>query len=308
MAKVLVTGAAGFIGTHLVHRLVSGGDRVVALDNLKRGARAKLAEHADAITFVEADIRHFGALRQAAAGCDIVFHLAAQSNVMGAVDDPEYSVTTNVIGTFNVLRAAAEVGARVVFTSSREAYGEPRELPVSEAQPLSAKNPYGASKASGEAYCRSFAQAHGLRVEVLRLANVYGAGDAGRLIPLWLTAAQEGSDLVVYGGGQIIDFVWVGTVVDALVYAAQHGLPGPMNVGSGVGTSIMTLGARVLAETGSRSRIVRAPARGIEVERFVADTRLMRALGFQPDPDPLAHLGELVAAYPPGLASPAPAA
>ena len=120
-------------------------------------------------------------------GADVVFHLAAQSNVMGAVDDPDYSVTTNVIGTYNVLRAAAEAGVRrVVFTSSREVYGDPAVLPVDETRPLLAKNAYGASKVSGEAYCRTFAGTRGLEVEVVRLTNVYGPGDSGRVIPLWI--------------------------------------------------------------------------------------------------------------------------
>ncbi|MGH7269277.1 MAG: NAD-dependent epimerase/dehydratase family protein, partial [Polyangiaceae bacterium] len=203
MSKVLVTGGAGFIGAHLVARLVGGGSDVVVVDNMKRGSKAKLAalRGPGSVTVVEGDIRNFDTLREVAAGCDTVFHLAAQSNVMGAVDDPDYSITTNVLGTFNVLRSAAEAGARrVVFTSSREVYGDPQSLPVGEGHPWLAKNPYGASKAAGEAYCRTFVNTHGLSVQVLRLANVYGPGDSGRVIPLWLAAAQEGRDLQVYGG------------------------------------------------------------------------------------------------------------
>jgi UDP-glucose 4-epimerase len=219
---------------------------------------------------------------------------------MGAIDDPEYSVTTNVLGTFNVLRAAVEAKVgRVVFTSSREVYGDPLKLPVDEDQPLLAKNPYGSSKLAGEAYCRSFAHCHGLRVEVVRLANVYGAGDSGRVIPLWILAAAERRPVNVYGGGQVIDFLWVGTAVDALLFAAEHGLPGPVNIGSGVGTSILELASRILEVTGSTSSIVRTAAREIEVAKYVADTTRMRSLGLLPEADPLAHLAELVAAYVP---------
>src|SRR5450432_2837142 len=157
MAKAVVTGGAGFIGGHLVDRLVARGDEVVVLDNMKRGRREKLEAHlrTGRARLVEGDIRSFDAIAAVVPGCDVVYHLAAQSNVMGAVQDPDYSVTTNVLGTFNVLRAAAEARVRrVVFTSSREVYGEPRTLPAREDQPMLAKNPYGASKVAGEAYCR----------------------------------------------------------------------------------------------------------------------------------------------------------
>jgi UDP-glucose 4-epimerase len=302
MAKVLVTGGAGFIGSHVVARLLARGDEVVVLDNLRRGQR----EAIEALLvggggrFVEDDIRHMDAVESAVQGCDVVFHLAAQSNVMGAVTDPSYSVTTNVLGTFNVLRSAAEAHVpRVVFASSREVYGEPRALPVSEDEPLLAKNPYGASKVAGEAYCRAFAATHGLRVEVVRLANVYGAGDRDRVIPLWLTAAQEGRDLMVYGGEQVIDFLWIGTAVDALLLAADGGLPGPVNIASGVATRLVDLAERVLELTGATSKIVRTPARELEVARFVADTARMRAMGLVPEADPLGHLAELAPAYAP---------
>jgi UDP-glucose 4-epimerase len=302
MPKVLVTGGAGFIGAHLVARLVARGDEVIVFDNMKRGRREKVDEllRDSRGRLVEDDIRRFDALAGAVRGCDVVFHLAAQSNVMGAVTDPDYSITTNVLGTFNVLRSAAEARVpRVVFTSSREVYGDPQTLPVAEDQPLLAKNSYGASKVAGEAYCRTFAATHGLHVDVVRLTNVYGPGDRDRVIPLWLTAAQEGRDLVVYGGKQVIDFLWVGTAVDALLLAAARGLPGPVNIGSGVATNIVDLAERVLRVTGATSRIVRTAAREPEVAKFVANTERMRSLGLVPETDPLGHLGELVPMYPP---------
>ena len=117
----MVTGGAGFIGRHLVERLAAEGTNVIALDNFKRSSFEKLAKaarHSGRVRLVEGDVRHYAELTAAMAGCEVVFHLAAQSNVMGAVDDPDYSITTNVLGTYNVLRAAAAVGARrLVFTS-----------------------------------------------------------------------------------------------------------------------------------------------------------------------------------------------
>jgi UDP-glucose 4-epimerase len=301
-SKVLVTGGAGFIGAVLVARLVEAGKDVVVLDNMKRGRREKLEALVaqGRVQLVEDDIRQFEATAAAASGCEVVYHLAAQSNVMGAADDPSYSITTNVVGTCNVLRAAADARVpRVVFTSSREVYGEPLHLPVGEDHPILPKNLYGASKVAGEAYCRAFAATRGLHVEVVRLANVYGPGDSGRVIPLWLAAAHEGKDLQVFGGEQVIDFLWVGTAVDAILRAAEKGLPGPTNVGTGVGTSILDLAQRILAVVGSKSRVVRMPSREIEVAKFIADPARLRAFGLAPETDPLQHLAEIAPSYAP---------
>jgi UDP-glucose 4-epimerase len=298
--RVLVTGGAGFIGAHLVARLVERGEEVVVLDNMSRGSRDKLEEHVrkGRVRLVEKDIRDSRDLSRIVSGCETVYHLAAQSNVMGTAVDPDYSITTNVLGTFNVLRSAAEAGvARVVFASSREVYGDPLMLPVAENHPLLAKNAYGASKVAGEAYCRAFTATHGLLVHIVRLTNVYGPGDSGRVIPLWLTAAYWERDLHVYGGEQVIDFLWVGTAVDALIFAAEQGLPGPVNIGSGVGTGILELAERILRVTGSNSKISRTAAREIDVARFIADTGLMRSLGVLPETDPLEHLAEISTAY-----------
>jgi UDP-glucose 4-epimerase len=299
MGKILVTGGAGFIGIHLVERLLRDHEgEVTILDNLKRSAAERVAHFPPRARLVVGDIRDFDAVAREVRGCDVVYHLAAQSNVMGAVTDPDYSVTTNVLGTHNVLRAAAEAGVpRLVFTSSREAYGEPDRLPVEEARPLLPKSGYGASKAAGEFYARAFSTSHPIAIEIVRFANVYGAGDSGRVIPLWVAAAKAGRDLEVYGGEQVIDFLWVGTAVEALVHAARRGLQGPTNIGSGVGTRILDLADRILAVTGSTSKIKRTPARKVEVARFVADTTHMRAQGLVPEADPLQHLGEIVGSY-----------
>jgi UDP-glucose 4-epimerase len=296
MTRVLVTGGAGFIGSHLVRELVRSRYDVVVLDNFRRGRRERIDE--SAVEVIEGDVRDLDALA-CAAGCRTIFHLAAQSNVMGALDDPEYSFASNTLGTFNVLRAAVEHGVpRVVFTSSREVYGEAQYTPVDEDHALGAKNPYGASKIAGEAYCRSFANCHDVDVAIFRLANVYGPDDTERVIPLWLDDARAGRELSVFGGSQILDFVWIATVVRALIVAGEEGLPSITNIGSGTGTTIFELGRRILQATKSASTLTRLPARPAEVTRFVADVSRMRALGIEPEPDPLAHLRELVATTP----------
>jgi UDP-glucose 4-epimerase len=290
--RCLVTGGAGFIGHHLVDRLAARGDEVIALDNGRRGLPP--SKNARLIT---ADIRDRDAVAAACAGVDVVYHLAAQSNVMGAAQDVGYSVETNVNGTINVLEAALQAGVRrVVFSSSREVYGDPSVLPVPEAAPIAPKNLYGASKAAGEAYVRAYIQ-RGLDCRVLRLANVYGPGDRDRVIPLWLDRARKGEELQVFGGKQVLDLIWIDTVVDALIKASEvDTLSGPVNIGAGRGTRIMDLAARVCSAVGSASRIEVLPARGEEVVGFVADvTRLRTHLGIEPPADPLAGLAVMAA-------------
>jgi nucleoside-diphosphate-sugar epimerase len=293
--RVLVTGGAGFLGSHLVDALVAAGDGVVVLDNLYRGSLANIEPHlhAGAVRFVEADIREYEAVLESVRGVEVVYHLAAQSNVIGAMGDTDYSFTTNVAGTYNVLKAAASSDVRrLVFASSREVYGEPTSLPVHEGAPLVAKNPYGASKIAGEAYCRVWGRTMGLECQVLRFANVYGPRDRDRVIPIWLERAKCGEPLELYGGEQLIDFVSVGTAVGALLAAAGSELNGPINVGSGVGVTLPYLASRLLQETGSPSKLENLPARPVEVVRFVADIGLMKSvLGVLPELDPLADLG-----------------
>ncbi|MDQ3810042.1 MAG: SDR family NAD(P)-dependent oxidoreductase [Chloroflexota bacterium] len=297
--KIVVTGGAGFIGSHLVDRLISTTQaQVVVLDNLSRGRLENLTDaRSPRLTFIAGDLRDPALVDQVLREAEVVFHLGAQSTVMGALEDLEYSFSTNVIGTFNVLRSASQHRvARVVFASSREVYGEALELPVDEGQPLLAINHYGASKVMGEAYCRAFRHTHGLHTVVLRLANVYGPRDIGRVIPTWLRQATQGADLTVCGGKQIIDFIWVDWVVDALMRAADQDvvLP-PINIGSGTGTPILQLAKRIAGLTGGQSRVHILPARPVEVTRYVANVDRMRSLlRIEPPSDPLGHLPSLV--------------
>src|SRR6266540_5453977 len=299
--KALVTGGAGFLGSHLVDALVAAGDEVIVLDNLRRGALANIDRHLCTrdVTFIEGDIRDHSALLEAATGVDVVYHLAAQSNVIGAITDTDYSFTTNVLGTYNVFKAAASSGVRrLAFASSREVYGEPESLPVPESAPLDAKNVYGASKVAGEAYCRVWQSTTGLECQVLRFANVYGPRDRDRVIPIWLERAARGEPLELYGGEQVIDFVWMGTAVEALIAAADSQLSGPINVGSGTGVTLPHLAHRILEETGSASKLTTLPARPVEVIRFVADVGQMQSvLGVMPEPDPLAHLSDCLGEF-----------
>ena len=294
--RILVTGGAGFIGAHLVNRLAANrASEIVVLDNLHRGYSRHLLP--GDVQFLHDDIRDKSALEKAMRGCDVVYHLAAQSNVLGAVADAEYAFTSNVVGTHNVLAEAQRAAVkRVVFTSSREVYGDPKILPVPESTPLQPKNAYGASKLAGEVYCR-FAAVQGLQTAVLRLANVYGPADRDRVIPLFLDAARQGRPLTVYGRSKILDFVWIDTVIDALMRAATGpAFRGAINVGSGLPTTIADLAQRIVNLTGSSSPVHIEEERGQEVGRFVAEIkRGQRLLELPKTGDPLWGLARMLA-------------
>jgi UDP-glucose 4-epimerase len=296
--KSVVTGGAGFIGSHLIDALMERGEDVVVIDNLHRGRLEHINSHLKSprFTFIEGDIRDDSLVTKAFRDADVVYHLAAQSNVMGAYNDVSYSFTTNVGGTINVLKAASAAGVRrLVFTSSREAYGEQSVLPVVETASLNSKNLYGASKVAGESYCRAWRNTMGLECVVLRLANVYGPRDSERVIPLWLSQALANEDMVLFGGEQVLDFIWVGKVVDALVAATTCPADGPINIGSGQGTALVDLAHRIKKITRSESQVRTVPARSAEVVRFVADTTKMGSmLGLQAPADSLESLELMV--------------
>lgn len=291
--RVLVTGGAGFIGHHLVGRLLTDGDAVVVLDNLSRGsfARPELA----GAKCIRGDIREPGACAEAVAGCDAVVHLAAVSNVMGSQSDPALTISTNVDGTKNVAQAAARASVpHLVFASSREVYGEPDHLPVRESEPLCGKNAYGASKVAAEQFLQDMDG--DVSVSILRFTNVIGSGDSGRVVPLWIAAAREGRPLVVYGGRQIIDFVPVSTAVEAVVRVLRRGgVDKPVNVGSGKQTTLFDLASVIRRSARLETRIDVRPTRAIEVTRFQADvTRMHCLLGITPAANPLSTVAELV--------------
>ncbi len=298
--QVMVTGGAGFIGSHLVDRLLKDGFKVRVIDNLFRGKRENIAAHLNHpdFEFFEDDIRDYERIRTRFENCHIVFHLAAQSNVMGAVENLDYSFNTNVVGTFNVLKAAREAGVRrLIFTSSREAYGEAQYLPVDEKHPLNSKNTYGASKVAGEKYCQVFHNMGAFETVILRLANVYGERDFDRVIPIFLNNVARHEDIHVFGGKQVIDFVSIEIVVQALMEAMENkkAAEGPTNVGSGRETTLFQLAERIMQLTGSHNKVVVDPPRSVEVVKFTADIRRFKSI-FNVDvpQDPLYYLETMI--------------
>lgn len=295
--KILVTGGAGFIGSHLVDRLISqDAGQVIVLDNLSRGKRANLSQSIHRIQFIAGDIRDPLILRKHFEGVDVLYHLAAQSNVLGAVGDINYSFQTNVAGTFETLKAAAAAGVkRVIFTSSREVYGEPTALPVPETAPLLPKNPYGASKVAAEMYCRVFAGPE-MEVYILRLSNVYGPRDSERVIPLFIEKAMRGEPLDVFGPDKVLDFLWIDTLTDLLHRLRNCVCPNiPLNIASGKGTNLIDLAQRISSITGNQSPVRVSANREPEVNQFVADIARAQELLALPSPDdPIEHIPAIV--------------
>lgn len=228
MNAYLITGGAGFIGSHLAEGLVRRGHRVRVLDNFLTGKRANLAHLGEAVEIVEGDIRDLETCRKAAAGMDVVFHEAALPSVPRSVEDPFTTNEINIRGTLNILWAAAKGGVRrLVFASSSSVYGDDPRLPKvegAEGMPLS---PYAVSKIVGEKYLQTFAKTYGLSTVSLRYFNVFGPrqdphSQYSAAIPLFITRILKGQAPVIYGDGeQSRDFTYVDNIVEANLIASE---------------------------------------------------------------------------------------
>ena len=276
MTRVLVTGGAGFIGSHLTDALLARGDEVLVVDDLSTGRRARLPP---AARLLRADIGEGDGL--AAAFDDVrpstVFHLAAQTDVRLSVADPLLDVRTSVLGTVRVLDQALRHGARVVFASSGGAvYGRVEDYPTPEATPPRPLAPYGAGKLCAEEYLRLFNRLHGCRHVALRLGNVYGprqdtGGEAG-VVSVFCEAVARGATPAVFGDGtQTRDFLYVADAVRALLAADAHGSGGVWNIGTGTETSVLDLLDLVAARSHRSIRPEHRPARRGELLRSVLD-------------------------------------
>jgi UDP-glucose 4-epimerase len=272
--RIVVTGGAGFIGSHLTDAFLARGDEVTVLDDLSAGRPARLDV---AASVQKASISDAAALRAVVSRAqpDLICHLAAQIDVRVSVTEPALDAQVNVVGTVNMLEAAREVDARVLFASSGGAlYGRDAPVPSPEDVPPLPESPYGIAKYCAEQYIGLYNRLHGTRHSVLRLANVYGprqdpGGEAG-VIPIFCAAALAGDDPSVFGDGtQTRDYVYVGDVVRAFLAAADTGRPGSWNIGTGVETSVLDL-VRIIAQVSGRSlRPQLRPARPGELQRSV---------------------------------------
>lgn len=277
--RIGVTGSAGFIGSAVTAALEQGGHETRGLDfRLPAGSRGS------------GSILDREALRAFCQGCDGVIHLAAVSRVVHGERDPKHCEATNVTGTANVLAAAASAEGRpwVLFASSREVYGEPKELPVREDAPIAAMNTYGRTKARGEEMTLA-ARGDGLVTGILRFANVYGPGPdhPDRVVPAFARAAASGAEMHIEGAENTFDFTHITDVVRGILRAAEllargeRALP-PVHLASGVGTTLLELARLAAGASKAAPRVVVAEARSYDVSRFIGDpTRARELLGWE---------------------------
>ncbi len=291
-STVLVTGGAGFIGSHVAERLCAGGHRVRVLDNFATGRRDNLAHLGEDIELIEGDIRSYERAHNAVRGCELVFHQAALPSVPRSVQDPLTSNESNVTGTLNILLASRDEGVRrVVLASSSSVYGPSPTLPKQEEMPAVPISPYAVAKLAAEAYGRSFFQVYGLETVALRYFNVFGPRQDPRsayaaVIPRFATALLAGERPVVYGDGeQSRDFTYVDNTVDANLLAADApDVAGQVfNVACGERISLNDLLDELRSIVGSDTAADYQERRPGDLVHSLADlTRAREAFGYEP--------------------------
>jgi UDP-glucose 4-epimerase len=282
--RAVVTGGAGFIGSHVVDALLARGDEVHVVDTLETGRRENVPA---AATLHERDIREpAGGLYDEIAP-EAVFHLAAQADVGTSVERPDFDATVNVVGTIRVLEEARRHGARVVLASTGGAiYGE-CDGPASEDAPRRPLSPYGTAKLAAEEYLATWNRLYGSSHVALRFANVYGPRQLAKLeggvVAIFMDRLRAGEGVTIFGDGeQTRDFVYVGDVVEAIL-AAGGQEAGTFNVGTGVETSVNGLFEACCAVAGVAADAAHAPARPGDVRRSVIDVSLAaETLGWRP--------------------------
>jgi nucleoside-diphosphate-sugar epimerase len=290
--KALVTGGAGFIGSHIAARLVEDGHEVRVLDNFSTGDRANLGVLDGNFELVEGDMQSYERAHNAVQGCEVVFHQAALPSVPRSIQDPLTSNSANVVGTLNLLLAARDSEVRrVVFASSSSIYGADETLPKREDLPSMPISPYAVAKQAGEAYCRSFSRVYGLETVALRYFNVFGPrqdplSQYSAVIPKFITALLRGESPVVYGDGeQSRDFTYIDNVVDAnLRAAAAEGVEGEtFNIACGDRISLNRLLEEIRGIVGSDVEATYLEPRQGDVKHSLADIgRAREHLGYEP--------------------------
>ncbi len=292
MLTCLVTGGAGFIGSHLVEGLLSRGDRVRVLDNLSSGKLENLSSVLDQVELIKGDIQDEAIVQPAMVGVDIVFHLAAMVSVPQSMAQPRQAELINSVGTLTILQAAQAAGAqRLVLSSTCAIYGDEPALPKTEAMAPCPKSPYAISKLTAEQYCCLFSEAFGLETVVLRYFNVYGprqdpSSPYSGVISIFVDKISKGKPVTIFGDGeQTRDFVFVSDVVRAnLLAAAVPEAAGQLfNIGTGCAVTVNHLFdslSRILGYTGKPAY---QPPRAGDVRHSYADSgRARTVLGWQP--------------------------
>ncbi|HEV8318463.1 MAG TPA: SDR family oxidoreductase [Vicinamibacterales bacterium] len=291
MAQYLVTGGAGFIGSHLAEELVRRSERVRVVDSLITGKRRNLA-HLREVEFIEGDLANIDVAQRAVAGVDFVLHQAAIPSVPRSVQDPITSNRANIDASLNVLVAARDAGVRrVVYAGSSSAYGNTPTLPKVETMPTAPLSPYALQKLVAEQYCQMFTQLYGLETVTIRYFNVFGprqdpSSPYSGVISLFISALCDGRQPTIYGDGeQTRDFTYVANVVDGVLRACHaHGASGEViNVATGGRISLNQLFRTVRDLVGAKIEPIYRDVRPGDVRDSQADiSKARRLLGYEP--------------------------
>ncbi|TRZ95319.1 MAG: NAD-dependent epimerase/dehydratase family protein [Dehalococcoidia bacterium] len=294
--KILITGGAGFIGSHLCDKYTKEGHTVLCLDNFMSGNLINIRHLLDYRNFklVKGDIRDFDLLEKLMRDVDVVFHLAAQIHVDRSYIEPRLTYDTNVMGTQNILEVARMYDAKkVIYASTSEVYGSAQYAPIDEKHPLSAPHPYGASKIAADRMCYAYIQTYGMNISILRLFNVFGSRQRdfgyGGVISIFTRRALSNISPIIYGDGlQTRDYTYIEDAIRAydLVLNHEEPIPEPVNFGSGREVSILDLANMIIDLCGKSGDIkpVHVEPRIGEVERLIADaTKAKNLLGWEPE-------------------------
>ena len=289
MKQILVTGGAGFIGSHLTPQLLAAGWKVTVLDDLSSGKREYVPQEA---AFIEQDVRDADSLVQVFATnqFDAVVHFAAQTMVPVSLAKPVYDCELNVVATVELLEQCRIHGVRkVVFASSAAVYGDNQTLPLRETEPTAPMSFYGLSKHTVERYLNLYQQLHGLEYAALRFANVYGErqgdGGEGGVVSIFTRLLRQGSSLQLFGdGNQTRDFVYAGDVAAAVVASLDSQVPsGTYNVSTGKQTSLLNLIETLSRISGEKPQVVRAQPRAGDILHSALDSnRLQQCSDWRP--------------------------
>lgn len=297
--KALVTGGAGFIGSHITKRLKTLGMEVAVIDDLSMGKRENLAE---GVEFFEGSILDKNILRRSLDGVDVVFHNAARVSIRNSFDDIYGDTETNVLGTVNILRESGKAGIRkFIFASSMAVYGERARLPIAEDAPVEPISPYGAGKLAGEMYVRQLSRYYGFESVILRYFNTFGPGQTLTpyvgVITIFINNLLQGRPPLIFGtGDQVRDFIHVSDVAEANVLAMARPIDGTvMNIGTGSGMSVNEIASILLERLRPGLEPMYAPLPMGEPKDSVADImRAKRLLGFDPQTRLQHAIGEVV--------------
>jgi UDP-glucose 4-epimerase len=308
--KILITGGAGFIGSHLCDKYVEAGHNVICLDNFMTGNILNIRSliHKRNFKLINGDIRDFDLMEKIMPEVDVVFHLAAQIHVDRSVVEPKATYEINVIGTQNVLESARMYDVKkIIYASTSEVYGSAQYAPIDEKHPLEAPHPYGASKIAADRMCYSYLQTYGMNIVIMRLFNVFGPRQKdmgyGGVISIFTRRILNNMPPIIYGDGQQTrDYTYITDAIKAYDLAINHNEPitEPINFGTGKEVSIINLAEMILDLTGKNGDLkqVHVQPRIGEVKRLIADaTKAKKLLGWSPTYDFKKGLKEFIEWY-----------